>query len=251
MAELIEGLPAMQAQQQQQQQQPPLPLQACAATQPPAVYSLGSCGPIRVCLPALACCLQQQQQQQQQLQRKLQVAGADECMPELMPPHMPKSGSAPAGLDLLHGSPSSQSSSCSPDGRPGLPRAATHPSMPHAAAHPSPPGAPAPPAPGAPAGASQAALLDMFGSTQGAVLGLRTCLLGIASAAQAHAQAQVPGSTAALHEACVKGVVVAVRLGTDTRAHEHSVLLGIVAGSERAGACVAQLCAQEMGPLFC
>jgi len=49
----------------------------------------------------------------------------------------------------------------------------------------------------------------------------------------------------------VKGLVIAVRLGSDTCAHEHSVLLGIVAESEKAGAGAAQLCAQEMGPLFC
>jgi len=42
-----------------------------------------------------------------------------------------------------------------------------------------------------------------------------------------------------------------VRLGTDTPADEHSVLLGLVAGCGAAGVAGAHVFQREMAPLFC
>jgi len=49
----------------------------------------------------------------------------------------------------------------------------------------------------------------------------------------------------------VWGMTLAVRLGTDVLAQEHSVLLVLAASKQEIGEAAVQLCAAEMGPLFC
>lgn len=80
--------------------------------------------------------------------------------------------------------------------------------------------------------------------TKSAIHSLTDCLLGICVAAAAPSQLHSAAGTG------VKGLVLAVRIGIDAAAHEHSVLLGLVADKERGVAAVQQI-ASEMGPLFC
>lgn len=145
------------------------------------IIKLGSTGPVRVCLPALASYLLAPHEQ-------------PHCHHH---PRMHKCGSAPAGLAGF--------------GAPPHPR------------------------------------LHELRTTHGAVRGLVEALVRVCESARAAAAATARAQGIALPFTAL----LAVRLGSDTPAHEHSVLLGLDGGDADSSLAAVSVFKDKLGPLFC